>query len=133
MSQILKSVDFTKTQKSRYLENKILFFLQIKKVGITKPCTHLLHPAHFSLHLALCNTLNVIRTKISYVIGQFPQLQSKKFKVVHLTENQHTWSFGGADPESTFRFLKFRSQNLFFGKFGWKKSKLFILPENCDT
>ena len=29
-SQILKSVDFTETQKSRYLENKTLFFLQIK-------------------------------------------------------------------------------------------------------
>ena len=35
MSQILKFVDFTKTQKSRYLENKT-FFLQIKK-------NHLLH------------------------------------------------------------------------------------------
>ena len=31
MSQILKSVGFTKTQKPRYLENKTLFFLQIKK------------------------------------------------------------------------------------------------------
>ena len=30
-SNILKSVDFTKTQKSRYLENETLFFLQIKK------------------------------------------------------------------------------------------------------
>ena len=30
-SQILKSVDFTKTQNSRYLENKTLFLLQIKK------------------------------------------------------------------------------------------------------
>ena len=30
MSQILKAVDFTKTQKSIYLENKTLFFLQIK-------------------------------------------------------------------------------------------------------
>ena len=29
--QILKSVDFTKTQKSRYLENGTLFFLQIKE------------------------------------------------------------------------------------------------------
>ena len=29
-SQILKSVDFTKTQKSRYLENET-FFLQIKR------------------------------------------------------------------------------------------------------
>ena len=30
-SQILKSVDFTKTQKSRHLENETLFFLQIKR------------------------------------------------------------------------------------------------------
>ena len=35
-SQILKSLDFTKTQKSRYLENETLLFLQIKK-------NHLLH------------------------------------------------------------------------------------------
>ena len=32
MSQILKSVDSTETQKSRYLENNTLFFLQVKKV-----------------------------------------------------------------------------------------------------
>ena len=44
-SQISKSVDFTKAQKSRYLKNEI-FFLQIKKMGMAKPCTHL-HPAHF--------------------------------------------------------------------------------------
>ena len=31
MSQILKFVNFTKTQKSRHLENVTLFFLQIKK------------------------------------------------------------------------------------------------------
>ena len=31
MSQILKSVDFTKTQKSQYLENETLLFRQIKK------------------------------------------------------------------------------------------------------
>ena len=30
-SQILKCVDFTKTQKSKNLENKTSFFLQIKK------------------------------------------------------------------------------------------------------
>ena len=30
--QILKSEDFTKTQKSRYLENETSFFLQIKKL-----------------------------------------------------------------------------------------------------
>ena len=32
ISQILKSVDFTKKKKSRYLENETLFFLQIKKL-----------------------------------------------------------------------------------------------------
>ena len=31
-SQNLKSVDFTKTQKPRYLENETLFFLQIEKL-----------------------------------------------------------------------------------------------------
>ena len=30
-SQILSSVDFTKTQKPRYLENETLFLFQIKK------------------------------------------------------------------------------------------------------
>ena len=31
-SRILKSVYFTKTQKSRYPEDETLFFLQIKKI-----------------------------------------------------------------------------------------------------
>ena len=30
-SQVLKILDFTRTQKSRYLENETLFFLQINK------------------------------------------------------------------------------------------------------
>ena len=30
-SQILKFADFTKTQRSRYLENEALFIVQIKK------------------------------------------------------------------------------------------------------
>ena len=34
-SQILKFVDFPKTQKSRNLENKTLLFLQIKNLLIT--------------------------------------------------------------------------------------------------
>ena len=33
-SQILKFVDFTKIQKSRYLENETLFFLQMKKKSL---------------------------------------------------------------------------------------------------
>ena len=35
-SQILKSAGFTKTQKSRYLENETLFFIQIKNSLITR-------------------------------------------------------------------------------------------------
>ena len=31
MSEILKSVIFTKTQQSRYFENETLFYVQIKK------------------------------------------------------------------------------------------------------
>ena len=34
MSQILKSVDFTKTQKSRYFENETLFFSTNKKIPL---------------------------------------------------------------------------------------------------
>ena len=33
-----------------------------------------LHPAHFNVQPALCNTLNNIQTKISHLIGQFPQV-----------------------------------------------------------
>ena len=35
MSQILKSVNFTETQKFTYLENETLLFLQIKNSLIT--------------------------------------------------------------------------------------------------
>ena len=42
-----------------------------------------LYPTHLSLHPALCNTLNVSRTKILHVIGQFPKIWAEKFKVVH--------------------------------------------------
>ena len=74
---------------------------------ITKPCTHLhpppptstqlhspppssfqpqpstihLHLAHFNLHPALCNTLNVIRTKTLSLIELFSKISAKKFKV----------------------------------------------------
>ena len=34
-SQILKSVDFTKTQKSRYLMNETLLFYSIKKNSLS--------------------------------------------------------------------------------------------------
>ena len=42
ISQILKSVDFKKTQKSRYLEDKTLLFLHIKKIINYAPRANLL-------------------------------------------------------------------------------------------
>ena len=44
-----------------------------------------LHPTYFSLYPALCNTLNVIRSKILHVIRQFSQIWAEKFKVVHFS------------------------------------------------
>ena len=46
-SQILKSVDFKKTQKFRYLENETLYFLQIKKFTNYTPRATLLHKNNF--------------------------------------------------------------------------------------
>ena len=43
-----------------------------------------------------------------------------------LTENWHTWYFGGVDSESRLRFLKFQPQNPFLGKFGPKNSKFCL-------
>ena len=50
-----------------------------------------------------------------------------------LTKNWHTWYIGGVDSESRLRFLKFRPQNPFFGKFGPENSKFSILSENWCT
>ena len=91
------------------------------------PTSIQLHPAHFSLYPALCNTLDIIRTKISHVIGQF---RPKNSKLSILTENWYIWHSGGADSKSRHRFLKLRPQNSFLGKFGPKKSELSFLPEN---
>ena len=87
-----------------------------------------LHPAHFSLHPAVCNTLNIIRTKISNVIGQFPEIQVEKIKVVHsYWKLAHMGSQGG-----WFWHLLCEFQTLIphLGKFWLKKSKLSVLPEN---
>ena len=70
-----KICGFHKSTKLQISREPNIIFLQIKKIGITKPCTH--------LHSALCNTHNVIRTKILHVIRQFPQILVEKFKVVH--------------------------------------------------
>ena len=46
------------------------------------------------------------------------------------TENWHTWYIGGDDLESRLKFLKFRPQNSFLGKFGPEKVKSSLLLEN---
>ena len=68
-------------------------------MGIAKPFTQLHPPPPSSIHLyqpppssmdlhlahfisALCNSLNVIRTKTLHPIGQFSKIYAKKFKVV---------------------------------------------------
>ena len=79
-----------------------------------------LHPAHLSLHPPLCNTLNVIITKTSHLIGQFPQIYTENSKLSVLSENWLSWHIGGADSESRIRTSKFRPQNPFLGKFGPK-------------
>ena len=97
------------------------------------PTSSDLHPAHFSLHPAVCNTLNAIRTKIQPAYGKFPEFRTKNSKLSVLPKNWHTWYPSGTDCESGLRFSKFRPQNLFLGKFVPKKSKLSILPENWHT
>ena len=42
-----------------------------------------LHPDHLNLQPALYNTLNVIRAKISHIIGQFSKIWAENFKVLH--------------------------------------------------
>ena len=43
------------------------------------------------------------------------------------------WYLGGSGSGFGLKFLKFRPQNPFWGKFGPKKSKLSVLPENWHT
>ena len=50
-----------------------------------------------------------------------------------MPENWHTWYLGEVDSDSGLRFLKFRLQNQFLGKFGPKKSKLSVLLGNWHT
>ena len=77
-------------------------------------------PSSIHLHPALCNTLNVIITKTSHLIGQFPQIYTENSKLSVLSENWLSWHIGGADSKSRIRTSKFRPQNPFSGKFGPK-------------
>ena len=97
-----------------------------------------MRPAHFnlrsaplSLHPALYNTLNVIRTLILQVLGNFPKFRPKNLKLSMLTENLK--KLGGADSKSGHSFFKFGPQNPIFGQIWAKKPKLSVLPENWHT
>ena len=79
-----------------------------------------LHPAHLNLHLVLCNTLNVIRTLVSHVLGNFLKFRPKNSKLPILTQNWLIRELGQADSKCVFSFLKFGPQYPFLGKFGLK-------------
>ena len=96
--------------------------------GITKPCTQL-HPApSTSSQLISASTLlsatpsTIFEPKYHTWLGNFPKFRLKHSKLSILSENWLTRYVGGADSESRLRFLKFRPQNPFLGKFGLKMS-----------
>ena len=113
--------------------------------GITKPCTQL-YPAPFTstqLHppppssfqpppSSLQHPQQYLNQNIASNWAISPNL-GQKLKLSILIENWHIWYFGGVDSKSRLRFLKFRPQNPFLGKFGPKNSKLSVLSENWCT
>ena len=54
----------------------------------------------------------------------FPKFRTKNQNLPTLTENWSTWNIGGVGSESRLRYLKFRPQNLFLGKFWNQKFKV---------
>ena len=131
-SQILKSVNFTKSQKFRYLENKTLFSFQIKKRDSLNHASS--SPLdYFSLHSALCNTFNVIRIKILQVIGKFLQIGGPKIQIYQfwLKIDKH----GLLMVLFLNLHLQFSNSNLkinFWANSGKKtqSSPFFLLPKN---
>ena len=89
------------------------------------PSSTYLHLVHFSLQPALCNTLNVIRTKILNVVGQFPQIQCSI-----CSENWRTWYIWGSDSKSRLIFLKFRPKIQFWTNLDRKSQSCFFFLEN---
>ena len=81
-----------------------------------------LHPAHFNLLPAPCKTLDVIRTNIICNWTIFQNL-GRNTQSCPLELNWQSWHLEDVSSESGLKFLKFRSQNSFLGKFGPKKLK----------
>ena len=85
-----------------------------------------LYAAHLSLHPSLCNTINIIRTKISHVFGQFSKIWANRkngaggiLVVLILNLDLNFWN---SDPKIQY-----------LGKFGPENSKLYVLPKNWRT
>ena len=99
-----------------------------------------LHPAHFNLHSdhlnlhpVLCNTLNIIRISLLYVLGNFPKFRPKNSKLSILTQNWPSNEFGGADSKFGLIFFEIRNPKSIFGQIWAEKPKLSVLPENWYT
>ena len=99
-----------------------------------RPSSIHLHAAHLSLQPSLCNTINVIRTKISHVFGKFSKIWAEKFEVVHFNRKNGA---GGIlvvlIPKLDLNFWNSDPKIQYLGKFGSKNSKLSFLPINWHT
>ena len=106
--------------------DSILVSIHLRRATLTS--IHL-HPAHFNLHPALCNTFNVVRTKISnnWAISPNlgPKIQSCPFWLKIGTQSisdvlipNPDLDFWNSDPKIPF------------GQIWAKKSELSVLPEN---
>ena len=73
------------------------------------------HPAYFSLHRAICNTLNVISA--NQFLGKFGP---KKSKVSVFLDNLHKWYLEDADSYFNISFLIFETKIHFWVNLGQK-------------
>ena len=85
-----------------------------------------LHPAHFNVHPALCNTLTNIARNWAIFPNLGPKNQSCPFCL-------KTGTDGDADSYYNINVLKLHPQNPFFSKFEPKKLKLSVLSKSRST
>ena len=92
-----------------------------------------MHPAHFNLHPALCNILNVIRTLILYVSGNFPKFRTKNSKLSILNENWPTRNLEVLNSNPDVVVWNSDSKAHFWGNLGRKiQSYRFCLKIGTD-
>ena len=131
---------------------KIFFLTKIKKflsnnknMGITRPCTHL-HPAAFTstqlistftqLHPPLSSSFQPPPSSLQHHQQYFNQIIARNWVIYPSPFWLKIDTHGILEvliSKYRLRFLKFRPQNLFLGKFGPKNSRLFVLSEDWCT